>query len=109
MIEAEREENGEKAFEKRFYISSCDADPEKLLRAIRLHWGVENTLHWILDMSFGEDQSRIRKGNAPENMAIVRHTAFNMLQNAKQKKQSIKWLRKLAGWENSVLARILSI
>lgn len=108
MIESEREEKGEKSFERRFYISSHHADPEKLLRAIRLHWGVENTLHWILDMSFGEDQSRIRKGNAPENMAIIRHTALNMLQQVKQKRQSIKRLRKLAGWENSVLERILS-
>ena len=79
-----------------------------MLQTIRLHWGVENTLHWILDMSFGEDQSRIRKGNAPENMAIIRHTALNMLQKAKQKRQSIKRLRKLAGWENSVLELVLS-
>ena len=58
-------------------------------------------------MSFGEDQSRIRKGNAPENMAIIRHTALTMLQKAKQKRQSIKRLRKLAGWENSVLELVL--
>ena len=108
MIESEREEKGGKSIERRFYISSCTADPEKMLQTIRLHWGVENTLHWILDMSFGEDQSRIRKGNAPENMAIIRHTALNMLQKAKQKRQSIKRLRKLAGWENSVLELVLS-
>ena len=108
MIESHREEKGRKSLERRFYISSCQADPEKMLHTIRLHWGIENTLHWILDMSFGEDQSRIRKGNAPENMAMIRHAALNMLQKAKQSRQSIKRLRKLAGWEDSVLERILS-
>jgi len=70
------------------HLSMENTDLEKMLHTIRLHWDVENTLHWILDTFFGKDQSRIRKGNAPENMAIIRHTALNMLQKAKQKTDS---------------------
>jgi predicted transposase YbfD/YdcC len=77
--------------------------------AVRSHWGIENTLHWVLDMTFREDESRIRGKNAAENMAIVRHIALNMLQNAKKtmKDISIKGLRKAAGWGNSTLELIL--
>jgi predicted transposase YbfD/YdcC len=109
MVESTREEKDTKTIETRYYISSLKADPEKMLRTIRSHWGIENGLHWILDMSFGEDQSRIRKGNAPENMAVMRHCALNMLQKYKGKRQSIKGLRKLAGWKDEVLEGILNV
>ncbi len=69
---------------------------------IRSHWSVES-MHWVLNMSFGEDQSRIRKGNAPENMAIIRHFALNLLQKYKKGRQTIKRLRKMSGWENSIM------
>lgn len=94
--------------ETRYYISSLDADPKKILKAIRSHWSIENSLHWVLDMSFGEDQCRIRKGNAPHIMAILRQMALNAIVKAKTKRQSIKRLRKMAGWENAVLDNILS-
>ena len=77
------------------------------MEAIRSHWSIENSLHWVLDMSFGEDQSRIRKKNAPENMAILRHIALNLIRKAKTKRQSIKGLRKIAGWSNETLDNIL--
>ena len=109
MIESTREKKGIKSTENRFYISSLEADPKKMLSTIRSHWGIENGLHWILDMSFGEDQNRIRKGNAPENMAVMRHCALNMLQKYKGKRQSIKGLRKLAGWKDEVLKGILNV
>lgn len=85
--------------------SSC-----KALQAIRSHWAIENSLHWVLDMSFEEDQSRIRKNNAPQAMTIIRHIAFNLLQSQKNsmKRQSIKRLRKLAGWSDISLSSILS-
>jgi len=69
----------------------------------------ENTLHWTLDVVFNEDQSRVRKDNAPHNMAIVRHFALNMLNNAKKgfKDTSVKALRKKAGWGNSSLQFVL--
>jgi hypothetical protein len=73
------------------------------------HWAIENSLHWVLDMSFGDDQSRIRKENAPQVMAVMRHIALNLLQltKAQMKRQSIKRLRKMAGWDNRILSCIL--
>lgn len=65
-------------------------------------------MHWVLDMSFGEDQSRIRKDNAPTNVAIIRHAALNMIRQAKKKRMTIKLMRKAAGWNNSVLTDILA-
>lgn len=65
--------------ETRYFISSSLALASRILTAVRLHWGIENRLHWVLDMSFGEDQSRIRKDNAPTNVGIIRHAALNMI------------------------------
>lgn len=97
--------------EKRYYISSLKEEPAKILSAVREHWGVENKLHWILDVSFGSDQSRIRKGNAPQNIAVIRKVALNLLQQTKKDcpRASIKRLRKLAGWDNDFLNTVLSI
>jgi predicted transposase YbfD/YdcC len=79
-----------------------------MLKNIRSHWAIENSLHWILDMSFSDDQSRIRKENAPYAIAIMRHIALNVLQLAKQERQSIKGLRKICGWNNSILDLVIS-
>lgn len=68
-------------------------------RRVRLHWGIENQVHWILDMSFGEDQSRIRKQNAPTNVAIIRHAVLNMIRQVKTNRVSVRRMRKSAGWE----------
>lgn len=95
--------------ETRYYISSItDATPEIALRAVRDHWGIENTLHWVLDMSFNEDYSRIRKENAPQVMAIIRHLALNLLQQGKTKRQSIKGMRKICAWNDSALTELVS-
>lgn len=100
--------------ETRYYISSLkDPTPQVALRAIRDHWGVENSLHWILDMSFNEDYSRIRKENAPHVMAILRHIALNILQQGKlkqkkHKRQSIKGLKKMCSWNNDTLTEFVS-
>lgn len=95
--------------EKRYYISSLPANAVKINAAIRDHWAVENCLHWNLDVNFNEDNSRIRNDNAAENIAMVRHTALNLLQlsSAKYKGTSLKGLRKKAGWGNSTLRTIL--
>ena len=106
-IERIRDLQGIETCEESYYISSLPARADRLLQAIRSHWGIENSLHWILDMSFGEDQSRIRKHNAPHNMAVLRHVALNLLQKAKTKRQSIKRLRKMAGWDDQILEHIL--
>ncbi len=94
--------------EARYYISSLEDTPEKILTSIRSHWAIENTLHWVLDMSFNEDYSRIRKGNAPYAMAIIRHVALNLLQFAKTKRQSIKRLRKMCGWDDNTLNLVIN-
>lgn len=106
-IKSERKVGQETTSENRYYVSSLSAEPEKLLHAIRQHWGIENSLHWVLDMSFGDDQSRIRKDHAPNNLAVIRHCALNMIQQIKTKRQTIKRLRKMAGWDDSVLKSIL--
>lgn len=95
--------------ERRFYISSLLADASKINSAIRGHWSIENCLHWSLDVTFNEDNSRIRSKNAAENIAMARHTALNLLQHAKAKftNISLKALRKKAGWGNATLAAIL--
>lgn len=91
----------------RYYISSEPADAKKSLGSVRSHWAIENSLHWVLDMSFNEDQSRIRKKNAPENMAVIKHIALNMIRKIQQNRQSIKALRKVAGWDDKTLHNIL--
>lgn len=95
--------------EDRYYISSLRAETaKKMLENIRSHWAIENSLHWILDMSFFDDQSRIRKGNAPHAMAILRHVAYNLLQHVKREKQSIKSMRKMCGWDENFLEKVIS-
>ena len=95
--------------EKRYYISSHNADPDVIGNAVRQHWGVGNKLHWVLDICFGDDQSRIRKGNAPRNMAIIKKTALNLLQIIKKDRPrvSLKRMRKLAGWDHGFLDTVL--
>jgi len=100
--------------ETRYYISSLkDQTPQTALKAIRDHWGIENTLHWTLDMSFNEDYSRIRKENAPHVMAILRHIALNILQQGKLlqkkfKRQSIKGLKKMCSWDDDTLTELVA-
>jgi len=94
--------------ETRYFISSSPASAARMLAAVRLHWGVENQLHWVLDMSFGEDQSRIRQDNAPTNVAIIRHAALNMIRQIPKKRMSVKRMRKAAGWDDLLLTEILA-
>jgi predicted transposase YbfD/YdcC len=90
-------------------LSDDTPDPGRILDDTRSHGAIENTLHWTLDMSFGEEACRIRKDNAPLAVATIRHVAFNLLQAARQKRESLKRLRKKAGWDNNVLRRILKV
>ena len=105
-IESIRIMNEKKTKEIRYYITSLEANSKKILFAIRSHWAIENSLHWILDMTFREDESRIRKKNAPENMSIIRHVVLNLLQKADEK-ISIRRRRKKAGWSDEYLENIL--
>jgi predicted transposase YbfD/YdcC len=93
--------------ETRYYISSADLDAERAGQAVRGHWAIENSLHWVLDVTFGEDQSRLRKGFGAKNMAVVRHFAFNLVRAAKDK-HSIRLRRKLATWTPAYLEQLLN-
>ena len=92
--------------ETRYYISSARLSAEQAAQAVRGHWGIENQLHWVLDVVFKDDQSRIRKGHGAKNMAIVRHFAINLVRAVKDK-HSIKLRRKAAGWDPAYLANLL--
>jgi predicted transposase YbfD/YdcC len=93
--------------ETRYFISSLPADPQQLLQAVRAHWQVENSLHWVLDMAFREDESRVRKDHAPQNFAILRQFALNLLKQDESLKVGIAAKRKRAGWDENYLTRVL--
>ena len=100
LIESERHIGAQMQRERRYYISSLAAHAEQLGRYIRGHWSIENSLHWTLDMSFREDESRIRNAITAQNMALLRRLTFNLIKQYKQNQQarsSIKALRKKAG------------
>ena len=108
MVTAERRQGARVSVESRYYISSLGSDARRLLQATRSYWSIENSLHWVLDLSSREDKSRVRIGHASENLAIIRHMALNLLQKDRTSKTSIKARRKLAGWDNDYLLSILS-
>ena len=90
VVEARRTVGGKESVERRYYLSSLTAEAQTFARAVRGHWGVENGLHWVLDVVFGEDQSRARSGYAAENLAATRRLALNLLRRDKTSKRSIK-------------------
>ena len=101
-------QSGTGAVDTRYYICSFRAEASALLSATRSHWGIENSLHWVLDMAFDEDHSRIRTGNADQNMAVIRHMALNMLKQETTAKVGIKAKRKKAGWDYHYLLKVIS-
>lgn len=108
MCRATRTVKGETSTEDRYFITSNTGhDMEKIAAAIRAHWQVENSLHWILDVAFYEDQCRIRMGYAAENLATVRKMALNVLKTNKSKKGGVKAKRLQAAWDNDYLREIL--
>ena len=107
-VESERYVDDVTSNENRYYITSLKSNPDHILQAIRSHWGVENSLHWILDVAFREDECRTRKGHAAENFAIARTIATNLLKNEKTLKRGVKTRRLKAGWDNDYLLKVLS-
>ncbi len=99
--------NGKTKIETRYFISSLPNNAKLLADSVRQHWGIENSLHWVLDVAFREDDSRIRKDNAPQNFAVLRHIANSLLQQNKSVKTGIKNKRLKAGWDNEYLAKVL--
>ena len=90
-----------------YYVSSLPARAKTLAHTIRAHWGIENSLHWVLDVAFREDECRKRKDNSAENFAILRHITLNLLKSEKTCKRSIAGKRLLAGWDTSYMEKVL--
>jgi len=107
LVESERIIDGKSSIERRYYISSLENDAKTILHAVRAHWQVENSVHWVLDVCFREDDSRIRKGHGAENFAILRAIALNLIKQEKTVKRSVQGKRLLAGWRNDYLAKII--
>ena len=97
------ERDGERTCEERRFISSCEAKVRTLAAAVRGHWGIENSLHWVLDVTFNEDQSRIRADHGPDNFALLRRFAISIIKQDKSK-GSIRRKRKRAAWNEDALA-----
>jgi len=93
---------------RHYYLSSLAPQAPRLLHAIRAHWGIENSLHWVLDVAFDEDDCRVRTDHAPHNLATLRKLTLNLLRQDSQAKCGIKARRKLAGWDDDYLLRILA-
>ena len=99
---------GKVTAEIRHYLSSAKLPPEMLAAAIRNHWRVENGLHWVLDVTFGEDASRVRERNAARNLALLRRIALNLARADSTLKASLKGKRKYAGWDDSFMATLMA-
>jgi predicted transposase YbfD/YdcC len=108
MVFAERQVAGaEPTGEARFFITSLPPAVKRFARAVRGHWGIENGLNWALDVEFGEDASRVHKDHGPANLALLRRIAVSLLQRDRSAKASVKVKRKLAGWDNDYLLKLI--
>ncbi len=109
MVEAERTVGEKTSTERRYFISSLEGtDAEQFAWAVRGHWGIENGLHWVLDIAFREDESRVRKDQGPTNLATLRHIALNLLQQEKTAKIGVANKRLRAGWDEQYLLKVLA-
>ena len=110
MVEAERREKGKVrkvTRETRYYLTSL-VDAATFGRAVRSHWGIENGLHWVLDIAFREDESRARMGASAANLVVLRHIALNLLKQERTAKVGIKNKRLKAGWDERYLLKVIA-
>jgi predicted transposase YbfD/YdcC len=108
MVESRREHGEKVEIERRDYLVSLPADGVRFSDAVRQHWGVENKVPWVLDVSFAEDASRIRKDTGAQTFSVLRHIAVNLLRRESQHKRGIKARRKRAGWDRDYLLQVLT-
>jgi predicted transposase YbfD/YdcC len=107
MIESERTIGSDTSIERRYYWSSHVVDAKAFGEMIRGHWGIENQLHWCLDVAFREDESRIRTDHGPENLALLRKLAMNLARSERSRKKGIQAKRKRAAWDDAYLLTLL--
>ena len=107
MIERTRHLWNKVTHEVQFYLSSLPADAQNLGNAIRTHWGIENQVHWTLDVTFNEDHCRVRSGNSPRNLALLRRMALNALNQEKSLKRSLRQKMKRAAMNNDYMMTVL--
>jgi len=107
LIEATRWIGDAETTERRYYVSSLPADPKLFAYAARAHWGIENSLHHVLDVAFREDASKIRCGNAPENISVIRKIALTLVRSDKKSKKSIKKRLKMLAWSDTYFEELL--
>jgi predicted transposase YbfD/YdcC len=108
MVQAERRVGLTTTTETRYYISSLVVTAGRALEIVRTHWSIENQVHWVLDIAFQEDASRIRKGYGAQNLALLRHLTLNLLHQEKSSKVGIKVKRRKAGWSTAYLLKVLN-
>jgi predicted transposase YbfD/YdcC len=106
MVETAVRRNGTIEREQRYYLSSAKLDAKTFAHAVRAHWGIENRLHWVLDVVFHDDLARLRTGDGPQNMAVVKHIAMNLVRTPVDK-HSLKVRRKLANLNQDYLEKLI--
>jgi predicted transposase YbfD/YdcC len=108
MVEARRAIGETVQIDTRYFLTSLPAQGVRFAQAVRQHWGIENALHWVLDVSFEEDACRIRKDKGAQTFAVLRHIALNLLRREPHHKRGIKARRKRAGWDRDYLVQVLT-
>lgn len=110
MVKSERTVTGQSGVtERRYYISSLPADAARIANTVRNHWGIENQVHWILDVAFREDEQTAKVGNIAENMSMIRRLSLNLLKQEKSAKCGIEIKRQMAGWDEEYLLKVLGV